>query len=160
MKKDFLVVILIVGIVFGGGYLVHTHTNIAYSSGTSVEKDKKINVADATEKVMSINKLGDEYLEDVKKEEEYTLEEVYNSILSKDEEANGVSNELVNIYNDFYKYFSYYDNFINVLDEKYTYYEYNLIKNNYNLDKNFGLYIVHTGKCDVFKTILNSTNYC
>ena len=160
MKKDFLVVLLIVGIVIGGGYLVHSNTNVAYSSGNSVVKDKTVNVAEATEKVISITKLGDEYVVEPIKEEDYTLQEVYDSILYKDEEANGVSDELVNIYNDFYKYFNYNDNFINVLDEKYTYYEYNLVRDNYNLNTNFGLYIVRNSKCDVFKTILNSTNYC
>ena len=160
MKKDFLVVILIVGIVMGGGYYVHSHTNIAYSSGNSVEKDKEVEIKSAVERALNVTNLDDSYVEVPIKEEEYTIDEVYASILAKDEEANGVSDELLNIYNDFYKYFNYSNNFINKYNENYTYYEYNYVKNNYNLEGNFGKYIVHNKKCDVYSNLFNDNRYC
>lgn len=160
MKKDYLVVILIVCVVMGGGYYVHSHTNVAYSSGNATLEEEvdtiKLPFAD---KVINLH-TEDFVIVENKKEEEYSLQEVYDSIMIKDEEGNPPSDELINIYNDFYKYFSTYYYFKNYLGENYTYYEYMNIKNNFKLDKNFGTYIAFNSKCNVFFNVLNDNSYC
>jgi len=162
MKKDFLVVILIVTIVMGTGYMVH-NKDVAYSSGTATEAEPKKEVIKPLDGIEKINntKVLTNFIEEPKKEEDYTLEEVYSSILHENEERDPIPIELINIYNNFYKYFDGSVIFKNKYNEQYTYQEYLFIKEGYNiLDKNFGLYIISNTKCNVYYDIYKDDRYC
>ena len=159
MKKDFLVVILIVTVVMGGGYLVHRKTNVSYSSGIAT-KEEVPTVLPGIKLMMESDILSNNYKEEVKKAEYYTIDEVYESLLVEDDEYNPIDSELLAIYNNFYDYFSYDTVFKNRYFEEYTYLEYMNIKNSFNLNKNFGLYIVSNTKCNTYYNVFNDDSYC
>ena len=93
------------------------------------------------------------------KETNYSLDEVYQSIVDRKDEVTGsIEPELNDIYQNFYNYFPSTEVFKNSLGEEYNYDEYmfainyNIVRTNKNL---FGLYMATYSKCEVFSTVDN-----
>lgn len=164
MKKDFVVVLVILFLFFGVGYwVVHKDNGVSYSlkeeenSASLVEMEENIDLALEELDTFSIHE---------KKECPYSLEEVYASIYQlKDSTIKSINRELVSIYVHFYDYFDEEVLFYNMNQEAYNYEEYMLVTKNHVMRQEedvFAMYLTTYDKCQVFSMLAGDygEKYC
>ena len=156
MKKDYLVVLMISLVIFGGGYLIHLKSTNGLTSNV---KEEVINNEFASNEV---NKNVHFTYDNTKqlKTTNYTLQQVYDSIAEKKGQVEiQIPQELNDIYQNFYDYFEGSNLFYNVYGESYDYDEYMFIHTYSKLKNNsemFGLYLINYTKCLIFSNVSNN----
>lgn len=157
MKKDYLVVLMICTIIFGGGYIVHLKSTNGLSTNF---KEEVINNEFAPTETND----NDTFVYDETKrlkESSYSLQQVYDSIAAKKGQIEiQIPAELNDIYQNFYDYFDGSNLFYNVYGESYNYDEYMFVHSYSKLRNNsemFGLYLINYTKCQIFSNVDNNS---
>lgn len=165
MKKDFLVVLGIVVLFFGVGYLVVSKNGVSYSLSNEEDKNESSVDVDVEDNIdLALDEL-DSFTFD-EKITEYSLEEVYDSIFSlKNSEIKRINSEYVDIYVNFYDYFGEENVFYNMEHESYSYDEYKFVVNNHFMRSEkdvFAMFLATYSKCQVFSSFGDSygEKYC
>lgn len=148
MKKDIIVAASLFLFVISASAVIKNMSNNTYAITT---EDVDIDWNSSIDKVNAL--YNEEEVEEMLSTE-YTLDEIYQSIFTLNNDGiNHIDSEINNIYVNFYKYFSKEEMFYNMYGESYDYDEYNYLKKHHLMkdnDEMFGLYLTTYTKCEVF----------
>ncbi len=160
--STYIATISLVLVVILAGYIAITSVN-----ETSYSKKSNEGIVDEEAAVLEPGE-GESSDEDIHyipnpnvelKETNYTIDEVYQAIMDQYDNPQGaISEELNDIYQNFYDYYDSSNKFKNMLGEEYDYDEYMFVKNASIVRSNknmFGMYLITYSKCDVFSSLDN-----
>ena len=158
MRNYGVVIAVLVVVVIAGAVFINSNKP-AYSKNNTGEISDDAASLEPTDGEIDEKVFYTPETNKVLKETYYTLDEVYESIeMRLEEEIGTVEPELNEIYQNFYDYFGYENNFKNMYGEEYNYDEYMFVINYSKVKVNenlFGLYLIRNSKCDVFSSVSN-----